>query len=366
MARDSARREPMRSRAGSGPKPMGVRRYGVIEFELDAEVLGNTIFGVSPLAEVASSLRVLGAQAPDPVYRPWLAETRGPLRRLPAGDVDVLMQVAPASKWAPDFLFPPVVAPKTTFAEQLHVVSGLAIEVLVDDLTTVWPGASWPPQLRGLLDRGADAPEALARLLASYWSVGIAPYWDRILAVLEEDVSFRASRSLRGGLFDLLADLHPRVTLSGSRLLIAMSAHADASYGQAKLSLVPSVFVWPGMVLTHGSPGKFEVTYSARGAGRVWEGKTHARTEGDALAALLGRSRAAILDFLSVPVSTTQIAHYMRQSPALVSQHLAVLRDCGLATSRRNGRSVLYQQTPLATSLMTFNQARNAENQRTR
>jgi DNA-binding transcriptional ArsR family regulator len=47
-------------------------------------------------------------------------------------------------------------------------------------------------------------------------------------------------------------------------------------------------------------------------------------------------------------MSTTQLARELRQSPASVNEHLAVLRNAGLLTSRRSGRNVLYRQTPLA------------------
>ncbi len=49
-----------------------------------------------------------------------------------------------------------------------------------------------------------------------------------------------------------------------------------------------------------------------------------------------------------MPLSTTQFARELGQSPASVNEHLSVLRDSGLVTSRRSGRSVLYRQTPLA------------------
>lgn len=47
-------------------------------------------------------------------------------------------------------------------------------------------------------------------------------------------------------------------------------------------------------------------------------------------------------------MSTTQLARELRQSRASVNEHLAVLRNAGLLTSRRSGRSVLYRQTPMA------------------
>jgi len=51
-------------------------------------------------------------------------------------------------------------------------------------------------------------------------------------------------------------------------------------------------------------------------------------------------------------MSTTDLAGQLGQSSAAVSEHLAVLRRSGLVTSWRSGRRVLYQRTPLATSIV--------------
>lgn len=71
---------------------------------------------------------------------------------------------------------------------------------------------------------------------------------------------------------------------------------------------------------------------------------------------LLGRTRSTILQSLTVPRSTTELARELHQSPASISAHLTALRDGGLATCWRAGRVVLYQRTPLATSLVELNQ----------
>jgi DNA-binding transcriptional ArsR family regulator len=81
----------------------------------------------------------------------------------------------------------------------------------------------------------------------------------------------------------------------------------------------------------------------------VWEGHNVQKAiDPEPLATLLGRTRAAILLRTSVPMSTTRIARELGQSPGTVNEHLAVLRNAGLVTSGRSGRSILYRQTPLA------------------
>ena len=138
--------------------------------------------------------------------------------------------------------------------------------------------------------------------------MAIRPYWVRIAGVLEEDVTYRASRSVSGGLFELLADLHPEVKLEDGLLRINKPHHAPATYLGEELTRLPSVFVWPALIIGHSRPGKFELTYAARGVARVWEGLSQEPMPEDPFGAMGGRTRAAVLLRLAVPMSTTQLA----------------------------------------------------------
>jgi DNA-binding transcriptional ArsR family regulator len=55
---------------------------------------------------------------------------------------------------------------------------------------------------------------------------------------------------------------------------------------------------------------------------------------------------------LRSPATTTSLARTLAVSPAAVSQHLAVLRRCGLVDRARSGRSVLYQTSDLGLALL--------------
>lgn len=324
----------------------------MIEFKLSIDVMGNTRFAFSPLAEVGSSLRLLGEPRPAHLHGPWLRQVR---ERLAGLDLDLLLAIAPPGKWAPNFLFPRATGPHTTLADQLAVVLTLSPDELRRDLETVWSGRELPRPARRVIDAGPRGPGLICEAIWNYWDAAIAPYWVRICGVLEDDVSYRASMSLRGGLFDLLNDLHPEVNLDADRLTIDKPQHGDSTYQGALLTLVPSVFVWPRLIVGHETPGAFELTYAARGVGRVWEGVEPREQAEDRLGALLGRTRATILALVEVPMSTTQIARNLGQSPGSISQHLSILRESGMVVSWRTGRSVLYRQTPLATSLLAVN-----------
>jgi DNA-binding transcriptional ArsR family regulator len=54
---------------------------------------------------------------------------------------------------------------------------------------------------------------------------------------------------------------------------------------------------------------------------------------------------------LAAPRSTTALAQRLSLSPGTTSHHLAALREAGLVTARRDGRSLLYARTPLGDAL---------------
>ena len=73
----------------------------------------------------------------------------------------------------------------------------------------------------------------------------------------------------------------------------------------------------------------------------------------DPVAALLGRTRAAVLRALTTPRSTGELAVALGISPAGASQHAGVLRAAGLVASRRDGRRVRHAVTALGEMLQS-------------
>ncbi len=326
----------------------------MIELELDAGTVGNTVFGFSPLAELAASVCRLGRPVEGSVHAPWISAVRP---RLGDGTLDLLLALMGGdARWVPDFLFPAVTG-RHTLDDQLDAVAALDDRQLAHDLTEPWPDENWPTLVRDLLGEGADAGRVLAAALHHYWSEAIDPYWPRIRTALEDDVSYRASRLPVDGLFAVLQDLDVAIGISGQTLTIEHPG-PDHHHQDASFVLVPSVFAYPSCIITHTVPGTFQIAYGARGAARVWEDVRRSPSARDhaSLEALLGANRALILRSLAAPTSTTQLAGDLAQSPSVVSRHLRVLHASGLAVRRRSGRVVLYERSPLATSLVEANE----------
>ena len=329
--------------------PVVVGRPNVITFVLDSAVLGNTRFAFSPLAETTLSLRALQEPHAGHVMAPWIRWAREHLDDI---DMALVAAAAPAGRWVPSCLVPPSEGPAVTIDAQLADLAAGGPSVLAADLDLAWQGQPRRQAARRLVAGDPATFTELIGQLGKYWEACIEPFWPRMCAVLEDDVSHRVQVLVRSGLYEMLNDLHPEAHIEGDRLLVHKPHHDTATFHATAMTLVPSVFAWPRLILEDGEPGCFELTYSARGVARVWDALTEMSREPDPLAALLGRTRAAILARVAVPISTTQLARELQQSPASVSQHLTVLREAGLVTSRRSGRSVLYRQTGLAQSML--------------
>ncbi|WIY00553.1 metalloregulator ArsR/SmtB family transcription factor [Amycolatopsis mongoliensis] len=106
----------------------------------------------------------------------------------------------------------------------------------------------------------------------------------------------------------------------------------------------------PHVLVKRRTSTQTTVRYPARGRGALWTAGTRPPSEGTVR--LLGRPRAALLEALRSPATTTELARALGVTPSAVPQHLAVLRENGLVDRERSGRQVLYLVTALGTSLL--------------
>lgn len=314
-----------------------------------AEDLLRCRFAISPLWETREAVRTLFLPDRHGHHLPWLRRMRHGAAGLDLAPLRLLM---PHRGRGPDFLSPPPDGLFVTIEDELARVRATDPDVAHADLTRALaetPGAALTPAGRTMLAEPARAVRDLADLLARTWDTLIAPYWPRMNALLEADVAFHSRRLAAGGLEQLFADLHPRLTWSDGTLSIGRSLEHVRFPGGEGLLLVPSVFVWPDVVGGFAPPWQTTVIYPARGAaGLGREPGAHATT---ALVRLLGANRAAILTTLDAPATTTNVAHRHSLALSSVSAHLTVLREAGLLTSRRLGHRVLYERTPLGIAL---------------
>jgi DNA-binding transcriptional ArsR family regulator len=319
-------------------------------FVFGLEDLARTRFAISPMWELVSSIRALRNPAEGALLVPWFERVRP---KLPPLDLAAALALTPPKGYIPDFISPPPTTPLAVFEEELELVGSTPVAQVrhdVETLARLQYRRAVPEVLRPFLDHPRKALNRLAKSLAAYWEVAIAPYWPRVDALLHADVHHRARRLTEGGPAALFADLHPTVHWDDGELLVEQEYQAVVPLEGRSLLLVPSAFGWVAPATMTEDPWQPTVFYPARGVATLWEAGVAEAPE--ALAAVLGRGRADLLAALHAPCSTSDIARRLGITPGAVSQHIGALRAAGLVASDREGRNVLHARTALADALV--------------
>jgi DNA-binding transcriptional ArsR family regulator len=210
------------------------------------------------------------------------------------------------------------------------------------------PAAAW-----AAAKTGSPARRELAAAAQAAYQALVEPYWARILAHLQAEQAARSRTLAYGGPGRLLASLQgQRIRWYPPVLEVLMPGHVDMYLDGRGISLVPSVFAGNPVLLHDPSDERAVPRLILPAAGdraKLWD---DTRPRGVALAALVGRNRAAVLGAVAHGCSTTELADRVGISLAAASQHASVLREAGLIITRRQGSAVLHLLTPLGAELL--------------
>ncbi|WP_327392752.1 transcriptional regulator [Streptomyces sp. NBC_01186] len=360
-------------------------------WQVNADTLAGSRFVVSQLAETIAGLKVLErGTAGHPGERAWLAAHLSAYRARQAADPvgALLIRAALGPTWNADFLTPtPEPDEAATFEDEVARVREAAPGMARQDLT-VSLGGPLPP----LLHRD-DLPQRAADTLEWVWRETVLPYWARRRQVIEADVVARTAQLSQGGWAAALDDMRPGMRwlgesrlqinaryypprdLSGARLMFVpvTPRHGWVSWeegplpGTARAPAAPApapgsregAAAGPGGVVGRSDGGRpassralprYAVTYPCSGV--LVEAAEERVPVPEALGALLGGARAAVLVLLDTPKSTSQLVALTGQGLGSVGRHLRVLLDARLLRRRRAGRSVLYYRTAVGDTLV--------------
>ncbi|MER6576095.1 DUF5937 family protein [Nonomuraea sp. NPDC001023] len=317
-----------------------------LDLTFTAHDLANIRFAVSPLGEVVASARVVKNPAAHPLLRPWADQVR---RRLQDVDWRLLSDLVPVPTVSiAGFTCTPPSTSMPDLELELATMRGAAARVRTD-LDHI--GGPRTKRVQALYDDPEQGLERLAGEVAGYWEAAMAPYWPRIRSLLEGEILHRARLLAEGGAQRMLADLDDSVTWDdGTLRLQHRYVSGRRSLRGLGLLLVPCVFAWPRVLSVTTPPYQPTVRYAPRGIATLWERREVDPPE--ALAAVLGRTRARLLAELDQPASTRDLAQRAGLSEPGVNQHLTALRKAGLCTAHRTGRYVLYARTAVAETLL--------------
>ena len=313
--------------------------------------LAATRFAIAPLAELEHLLRKIDGPAGRTQTGELVRASRWGQRYLPLRhtlQARALRALRPTG-WGPDFVAPPPTAMARTPADDLATVRATPLDVARRQIAeAVAETGPLDDEVQAVFRR-RDVVAWLADAMEAFWKVLIAPDWPQLLAISERDVLHRADRLARAGWSGVVEGLHPDLSWENGSIVVRRRPDGTATLDGLGLLFVPSVFLHPSLASYLEPPWQPTLSYPARGSAALWERRP---VTPPALASLLGASRADLLLRLRTPASTTQLVRETGYSLGAVGDHLTVLRDAGLVTRARAGRSVIYQRSSVGDALV--------------
>ncbi|SBT52131.1 helix-turn-helix domain-containing protein [Micromonospora auratinigra] len=305
-----------------------------------------------PVWELVLSLHLLQGREREPLLLEWRRAVARALRTGADGEqFRLLFALNPPRGYFPDFLTP--YASRDGFEAGLEAVRSTPVDLLRRDLTLL-SGEHALPAPAGALARGE--PEVLRHLtesMARYRALAVAPYWSRIQAAVEADRARRARAMLDGGPEGLLDSLRPSMRWADGVLeVLDYPDTRELRLDGRGLLLVPSFFCarTPVALLDPTLPPV--LVYPVDRLGGLTPLRDPDDADREALAALLGRTRAAVLAAAEDGCTTGEVARRLSISAAAASQHASVLRNAGLLVSHRDRNTVLHTLTPLGRAVL--------------
>jgi DNA-binding transcriptional ArsR family regulator len=315
-----------------------------IHFEPD-DVLKLRVAGEpDPLWEMVLSLFRIRLGDGPLVLREWRQQA---IARCPQSLLRMLMPLVPGGYW-PDFLNPGegllgleagieavLSTPRPRLRRDLEELARQ------EGSLSTWSG--------GLADGDPATLTQLGQGLLAYHRTVIEPYWPEARAHIEADRGTRARAFLDGGFEGLFNSFRPLMRWQPPVLEVAVPLEEDLYLNGRGLVLIPSYLSWrypdklmdPDLPPVLVYPVQHDLVLSAR-----------VRGSQASLGALVGPTRAMILDSVRSGHSTTELARQVGVSAGAISQHAGVLREAGLILTSRVGKAAVHTLTPTGIALL--------------
>ncbi|MFH8987861.1 ArsR/SmtB family transcription factor [Streptomyces sp. NPDC017940] len=319
---------------------------GVLRIHFTGADLGRTKLAPGPLPawETVLSLHRLQRGDGGLPYARWRREARAALPRA----FGALASLVPPQGYFPDFLTP--AAPAARLEEAVDLVLSSPRAALRRDLTALAQDRR-PSRWAAALGHGDTAAlKGLGAAMTAYHAAAVAPHWEAVRDEVGRGHARLARALLSEGTEGMLGLLPPSMRWRRPVLEVDYPVSRDLRLDGRGLLLVPSFFcLGTGVTLLHHDATPVLVHPVEHRPPDPPVGRDgHPRS----LGALLGHTRAAVLEALVDTSSTGELARRVGVLPSSVSQHTAVLRDAGLVRSVRHGQSVRHSLTPLGSALL--------------
>ncbi|WP_215455990.1 MarR family transcriptional regulator [Streptomyces sp. ATCC 21386] len=317
-----------------------------IHFSADDLARVRLASGPDPAWETLLSLHALGGSPDHIVFGPWRARALGALDP----SVSLLRRLAPPRGYSPDFLTP---GADTSLESAVDAVMSVGRTRLREELALLPARHHSAPWMRRLAQGEPETMRRLGGVLRRYHQRVLGRPWHRIRAVVEGERALRARDLLDGGVERLLGSIHPLVRWEPPVLRVEYPVRQDLFLGGRGLVLIPSYFCWGRPISLHDTTLDPILVYPAN---RTLQPLTEdPMTAGPAaLARLLGRTRAAVLEEIAASNGITggELARRLGISAASASEHTATMRGANLIISQRVTNTVWHTVSPLGQALL--------------
>jgi hypothetical protein len=222
-------------------------------------------FAYSPVWETQGAVRTLADKRARPYHEAWQSLVCERVARL---DLAPLLAVQPAGGYVPDFLTPPPETPRPRLRDQLAAIRASPPVRVERELERCRETVTEEPcrkVLSALLADPARARDLLAERLQGAWTALVAPFWNRIRALLERDIEQRSHALARQGLRRVLDELHPRLRWTSRGLMCDDHGRGTVELDGRGLVLMPSAYLWPHLAAIVDEPWLPTIAYPAHG-----------------------------------------------------------------------------------------------------
>jgi DNA-binding transcriptional ArsR family regulator len=286
--------------------------------------------------------------AARPVFGDWRSAVAERLRRSGEGRLvgDLMLPLSPAWGYFPDFLTPA----EGLLGLDAGIDAALSTpgQRLRGDLVPLCGSRNASSWLVRLASGERELLTALERVLRTYHRAVLEPYWPEICCQVETEHARCTQAVAAGGVPGMLAGLGPGMRWRPPVLEVRHPTTRDMYLHGRGLVLIPSYFCWTAIPLADPAlPPVLTYAIEHRPDPSRPDERGNRR-----LRALLGTTRATILQLVEGGCTVSELATRSGVSVASASRHAHALREAGLVTSHRNVNTVTHLLTPLGSALL--------------
>jgi DNA-binding transcriptional ArsR family regulator len=321
-------------------------------------------FEYSPLVECLMSLHVLARPRVHALRHGWVREMRSLDRRLrrridafafafaqPAPDL-FLLRAGEEARTLADQLARIDRHPARTIREGFGLGPG-GLYGETREQALAWAAANEPGSLEAIALL-ADDPREFARqyaeLVEAYWRGAFAEEWQRVEPLLHDSVAEDRRLMASSGVWPFLARLPGKWRIAPEAAELQCCCDVESAlelHRDSRLVLSPSTFIWPHSAANADPRWPNWITYPAVCAVRESLPDRPPAELVDSLRALGDETRLRVLKAIAASPRTTQeLAPIVGLTVTGLSKSLLRLADAGLVEGRREGKFVVYSQTP--------------------